>query len=149
MIPSLIVASIAIGLLPPAGAWWAQGLMISVPVATIAFGHRMTAIRFLKTADAIKSRHRSPLIGSLRLTTIFGLAAFVFGASASFVPGIDEHAGLLCLGVTIAMAGCLYLEQGLRSTPRAGKLRMGLSILGGFVAAALILLSDWTVKAFS
>jgi hypothetical protein len=80
----------------------------------------------------------------------------VAGAGLYFVLG--GSAGLLALGAVIAACGTFLLHAGLgfaRAAPSAHSRdrfyfsRIGLYILGGFVAAAMILLSNWVVMALS
>jgi hypothetical protein len=99
------------------------------------------------------------------MAAVFGAVAFALGAALSFIPGLHDRAGVLVLGGIIAAIGAITLVAGLSDVPggqsdalipewddweREGKRstsRLGLSLLGGFVAAGLVLLSNWALLA--
>ena len=83
----------------------------------------------------------------LRLTLLCA-AAFALASGLSFVAVVEDGAGVLALGALVASLGVFYLVQGLRDGDRHDS-RLGLAVLGGFVTAGLIVLSDWAVKALS
>lgn len=76
--------------------------------------------------------------------TPLALLGFVAGAGLSLFLG--DGAGLMALGVLIAVLGAIVLVGGLGDAERNGS-RVGLSILGGFVAAGMILISNWALLA--
>lgn len=143
------------GLLPPTGGWWAQGLTAAAPLALMVFASGIADAMAMLFAWSSKRSVGRQLEGSFYAVIFLGSLAFLGGAGLSFVPGLSEIAGLTTLSAVIAGLGALFLYlagYAVRSgdAPSGVVLfRIGLSLLGGFVAAGLILLADWAVKALS
>lgn len=132
-----LTAALLTGLLAAGPGWLAQGAVAAVPVAMCGL--------VLAALDASSGDWRSA-----RDAAVFfgGLAVFSFAISAglSFVPGLAQGGGLLVWGGLIALFGVGFALLGLSKGNRVST-RVGLTMLGGFVAAGLILVADWGLKA--
>jgi hypothetical protein len=134
--------AVMVGLLPLAGGWWAQGLAAGAPLALLMLA--------MGTATAIYDLSRGTLagrsyfLGAVQIAAVLGVSAFALGAGLSFLPGLAGGAGVLILCGGVALLGAVLLFTGLRDADRSNS-RTGLSMLGGFVAAGLILLSNWVM----
>jgi hypothetical protein len=111
--------------------------MVAAPASTLMLANGIAA--------AIRSKvWRGRLV--IGATLIYALFAFVLGAAIALVAG--DNAGVLGLGALILVAGAAELVAGLRG----GNLelsRAGLATLGGFVAAGLILISNWVATTLA
>ncbi len=77
---------------------------------------------------------------------ILGFAGMFFGPLIGLVPGHAEGSGILVIGLYVLGVGALLVMRGL-SLRDLLLVRAGLTIDGGFVAAALIMLADYLIKA--
>jgi len=130
-----LATALLIGLFAAGPGWLAQGAVAALPFAMF--------VLVLAAIDAAERDWRgffSPVTG---FVTLF---VFVLGAGLSFVPGLAQSGGLLVFGAVIALLGAGLLAEGLRGGNR-DLTRAGLTILGGFVAAGLILIADFAVTA--
>jgi hypothetical protein len=136
-----LVGAVVSGLMPLAGGWWAQGLAAAAPtMALFTFFGAAAALSGGDPAD------RTPLRMAALFIVIAGVVAFVLGAALSFVPGLSTGAGVIALAVIIAVFGAGFLWGGLAGNDSSDA-TLGLTILGGFVSAALIVAADLIVKA--
>lgn len=79
---------------------------------------------------------------------VLGAIGFGLGAAISFIPSLGVGAGLVSLGALVFAAGGMTLLQGLSKGDRMWS-RVGLTILGGFVVAGIVLAADAVVKVLS
>ena len=155
VIGGALVGALAAGLLPLDGSWWSQGLAAAAPVT--AFYAFAGAQQLLTSPNsALRWWHLALLI------PVVGGLMFAIGAGVSFVPGLSTGAGILALGLLVLAVGLSNLWGGLfRSDWRqtylqrdfAGaqryQIQFGLTAVGGFVAAGLIVAADAIVKMLS
>jgi hypothetical protein len=136
-----LVGALVSGLMPLEGGWWAQGLAAAAPtIALFTFFGAAAAMSGGDPAD------RTPLRMAALFIVIAGVVAFVLGAALSFVPGLSTGAGVMALAVIIAVFGAGFLWGGLAGNDNSDA-TLGLTILGGFVSAAMIVAADLVVKA--
>lgn len=131
------VAAIFLAVFASVAGWIAQGAIAFVPVVTVAL---IFAIPVGLTGDWIQA------LGILSGFGAIALVFFAIGAGLYFAPGLSEGAGLFALGALIALLGAVSVRVGLITAHRYFT-RLGLTILGGFVAAGLILGADFGLKA--
>jgi uncharacterized membrane protein len=137
----ILVGSVLAGLAPPT-TWWAQGLAAAMPVF-------LTVVAWA-VFTAIMERD----LGTLRNGSIASLICFAvlfaIASVVSFVPGVKGSAGALCLGAAVLLASALLVKIGADEDDDTAT-RAGLTTLGGFGAAAIILFADlilrWTGAA--
>jgi hypothetical protein len=152
-----VVGSAAFGLLPPLSlgrvpgglsviaahgpVFFAMGVVLAI--GALRRGHPVRACTLFLTMSA-----STALIAYLVYDQLVAT-----GARANRPVVADYSAGILVMMGELALMGVTMLVLGLRPhIPDLVRLRyfhLGLSILGGFVAAALILLSNWAVMALS
>jgi hypothetical protein len=138
-----LIGAFISGLMPLEGGWWAQGLSAALPtLALFSFFGLAGVIAGGDPADA------TPLGAALLFIFIMSGLAFVLGAGLSFVPGLAAGAGVVALAAIIALFGAGFLWYGLAHNDRSDA-ALGLTVLGGFASAALILIADIAVKSFS
>jgi len=159
------IGVIAAGLAPLTGGWWAQGLIAAAPVAMFFLASELASIVRNLLARPI---NRDPPSGGwgLLLAAVAAALAFALGAGLSFAPALRNSAGLAALGALVVFLGAMGVASGLNEaaarTPEANanvektlrnaelsSVRVGLTMLGGFVTAAFILAADFGVKALS
>lgn len=133
---------LAAGFVPLENGWWAEGLVAALPVSA--------ALLFAEIAARVENVFKAPInrqpVGALLTSVlIFGAAAFALGAGLSYVPSIAQGAGLIALGLMVVALGCLSLASGL-DEGETDATRMGLTMLGAFVAAGLIYAADALLK---
>jgi hypothetical protein len=143
-----LLGALAIGVQPPGVAWWEQGLAATTSTAILMFF--MSVGQLLSDLVLYRVRYsllqlEGWLIYTLVNVALLGAFAFIFGAILSFVPGIKD-AGALALALIVAFAGATMLHGGL-SKRKSEAARLGLTILGGFLAGALIIAADAVIKA--
>lgn len=138
-----LAGAIVSGLMPQDGGWWAQGLGAAAP--TLALFSFFGGAAALSGGDPAE---RTPLAAAVLFIVISGAFAFVLGAALSLVPGLATGAGVLALALIIATFGAGFLWGGLINNDRSDAV-LGLTILGGFASAALVLVADFAVKAMS
>lgn len=126
---SALLASLIVGVAPLAAGWWAHGLAAAAPPALVIVGLLIAAGRF-------------ELSDLYLISTIAGVM-FILGAALSLAPIFAESACILALGVLVFFAGVWWITPGDRF-----KTRIGLTILGGFVVAAIVVAADFALKAW-
>lgn len=139
----MLIAALLAGLVPFTEDWWAQGLIAAIPVMTF-----FTLMGFLSAAQMLAAGQRAEARTELRLIVgagapLLGTATFALAALLSLVaPG----AAVWVIACAVAAMGLFLLRSGLaEGDPQEA--RTGLIMLGGFVAAGLILAADAGVKA--
>lgn len=138
-----LIGSLISGLMPQDAIWWSQGLGAAVPtIAIFGFFGAAAAMSGGDPAD------RTPLGMAVAFILIAGAVAFVFGAGLSFVPGVGAGAGVLGLALIVAMFGAGFLWNGLANNDRSDA-ALGLTILGGFASAGLVLAANAALQAMS
>jgi hypothetical protein len=133
----LLAVALLIGLFSAGAGWLAQGAVAAVPVAM--FGFALTAIW------AADGNWRAVRFALAKFGAV-SLVLFAIGAGLSFVPNLAQSAGLFVLSGAVALFGAYFVSDGLSDRNRDFS-RIGLTTLGGFVAAGLILAADFTLKA--
>jgi hypothetical protein len=132
-----LMGSAMAGLVPLSGGWWAQGLIPAVIMFTYCVALTVFTV----------SSKRASLFDGIRATIYFSGLCFSLGAALYFVSGVDRGAGILTFGGIVAVLGAsLSIDGILRS--KHFQARVGLTTVGGFVAAGLILAADALVRAF-
>lgn len=143
----MLAGTVAAALAPPDGGWAAQGWIASIPmISNSVIGGIGAVLIFLgrqEYASARASWQNMP-----KDIIISSVVLFVLAAGLSLIPGFGAGAGIVSFASMIALTGMTGLRIGLKTGNRDA-LRSGLSILGGFVAAGLILISNWAVTAIS
>lgn len=135
-----LVASVAVGLLISSSTWWVQGIAASVPIVILWLA---LAVEFLLGG----SRLWPTLVGCFRDLRRLVVDYFLLAALLSLVPFIGRAAGLFAVAVFVAVYGVDTLRTALREADRDSA-RSGLYMLGGFLAAGLVLLSNLALPAF-
>jgi hypothetical protein len=138
-----LIGALVSGIMPLQGGWWAQGVSAAAPtLALFSFFGGATVLSGGDPAD------KTPIGAAALFILIAGALAFALGAGLSFVPGLGAGAGVIALAVIVALFGAGFLAGGLIKNDR-GDAALGLTILGGFASAGLVLVADLAVKAFS
>lgn len=141
----VLAGSVAAAMLPPAGAWWVQGVMSAAPLALICIplGIANAVLELCVPPSSLAEAWRK-FVTQFQFAAIFGALGFAAGAGLSFLLG--EGAGPMALGAAVAGIGAILLSGGLSDADRDLS-RMGLAMLGGFVAAGMVLISNWALLA--
>lgn len=138
-----LAAALVTGVLPWNGNWWVQGLIAGVPATILVVTNGLLVSTTPYTsAHAAKPRYLFARFCAFGL--MVGIVAFFASAFASFLVG--GYPGVFVLAGLILLYGLLVLSFGLRVGSRAN-CRLGLSIIGGFIAAGVILFLSWPVMA--
>lgn len=117
--------------------------MAAAPVAAVHVAMALVAAAGEVAASGrVSSRFASSLVFAVLITT-FG---FLIGAGFSFL--LTRGAGIAGLASLVMLVGALYLAAGLASGRLFG-LRMGLTVLGGFFTAAMIVAANTIIKALT
>jgi hypothetical protein len=133
-------AAVVVGLMPLGGHWWMQGLAAAAPAALLTL-----SIPAATVIDDARRRRKSETGDAVFLSGVVAVFAFALGAGLAFAPGIGDGAGVAGLALFILLIGLLLSVIGLREGERL-LARWGLVTLGGFVAAALILLANAALR---
>jgi hypothetical protein len=81
-----------------------------------------------------------------------GAVCFCLAAVISFAPMVGRASGVVTLGVYVIGVGLLYLTRGLgqeRSFLTVLYIRLGLTILGGFLGAIAIFALSFVIRALN
>lgn len=153
--PALLLGALAAGAAMSAGGWLAQGLAAALPILFFQFftavAHAVEAVVFalIRSPNLDKAMRQvtEPAIAG----SLFGSVGFALGACLSLVPSIERAAGVLALAGLVGMWGLLLAWAGLSRKAGDGfqdlmATRLGLTILGGFVAAGIIVAVDVVVR---
>lgn len=125
-----LAGSLAAGVAPENKSWWIQGLMGAAAPALVIF------------AAAIANKFD---LESLSYPLIIGAMCFVLTALLSLAPALASTAAIASVGLVVMLAGVAILITGLVTGERhAG--RMGLTVLGGFITAGMVLAADYALK---
>lgn len=142
-----IVGVFAVAVVPLDGQWWTQGLMAAMPVAFALLASEAA----MHVANALKAPiNRTPVGAFYMLPYVIGLGGVAFGLAwgLSLLAPLSDASGLVALSVMVIALGGLALSSGLSEGERASA-RMGLTMLGAFIAAGLIVGADALVKILS
>tara|TARA_R110000823_G_scaffold112771_1_gene234656 strand:- start:120 stop:995 length:876 start_codon:yes stop_codon:yes gene_type:complete len=160
-----LIGCLAAGMIAPKGGWWAQGLIAAWPLSMIWFGQASANIvghEFARTfAGFERGKPLSYTLGYVAAGSALALGSagkdllivvppyfiigFVLGAALSFVPVIGAGAGVAALAVFAITAGIHFLRVGARQDQRY-MTRLGLTMLGGYAAAAVVYGIDIVLK---
>lgn len=141
-----LLGAIVAGLTPIDGDWAVQGFTAAAPLLSsfLLFAPTFALLAFLIPAA------RSQLLATagfvLRFGVVLATLAFVLGAAVSF--GLRSGAGLATLAVLIFWFASFLIRFGLwrQSAP---DVRAGLTMIGGFLTAGLIVAADLIIKLIS
>lgn len=153
-----LLGALAAGAPMSAGGWLAQGLAAALPIlffqcftaAAHAIEGAIFALMRSPNAEEAMRQATEPLpIGAL----LCGVG-FALGACLSFIPSLDSAGGVLALACLVGLWGLLLAWAGLSHESRTTDdriqdlmtARSGLTILGGFVAAGIIVAADFVVR---
>lgn len=160
-----LIGCLAAGTIAPGGGWWAQGLIAAWPLSMFWFGQasaNIVGFEFSRTfAGFERGKQFSYEIGYVAAGSAIALGragrdllivvppyfvfGFVLGAALSFVPVIGDGAGVAALALFAIIAGVHFLRIGMRQGERY-MTRLGLTILGGYAAAAAVYGIDLVLK---
>lgn len=160
-----LVGCLAAGMISPEGSWWAQGLIAAWPLSMFWFGQASANIvghEFARTfAGFERGRGLSYTLGYVVAGSVIALGSaardllivvppyfiigFILGAALSFVPVIGDGAGVAALAIFAIIAGIHFLRIGRRQNQRY-MIRLGLTMLGGYAAAAFVYGIDIVLK---
>lgn len=160
-----LIGCLAAGMISPKGGWWAQGLIAAWPLSMFWFGQASANIvghEFTRTfAGFERGKGFSYTLGYVAAGAAIALGragrdllivvppyfviGFVLGAVFSFVPVIGEGAGVAALAVFAIITGIHFLRIG-RSQNQRYMTRLGLTMLGGYAAAAIVYSIDIVLK---
>lgn len=134
------------GLIPLDAGWWAQGLAAAAPwIVVFAMGGAVTLL--LLALGLIHGDVRDALFSFAMGAEVAGVA-FALGAALSFVPALSLGAGLIASALALTAIGLFFLLGGLNRGDRQSA-RLGLTLLGGFAAAAMIVVADLVARALT
>lgn len=125
-IVAAIFTSLAIGLMPIDGGWGVQAAIAALPVAVFMLFSMIDSFEISVVS-----------VGIIMTALVAGIAS-----ALTFAPGLQQGAGIVTLGSVVIAMGIFALTLG----DRAG-MRLGLLVLGGFLAAGLIFAASMTVGA--
>lgn len=160
-----LIGCLAAGTISPSGGWWAQGLIAAWPLSMFWFGQAAANIvehEFARTfAGFERGRGFSYALGYVGAGSAIALGragrdllivvppyfviGFALGAALSFVPMIGDGAGVAALAVFAIIAGAHFLRIGVSQGQRY-LTRLGLTMLGGYAAAAIVYGIDVVLK---
>ncbi len=148
-----LIGAIGAGVAISMGGWLAQSLAAAIPVTMV-----WAAIFLADALDNFAAGDTHFAISALEQAAswvpVASIALGAVGGALSFIPGAADVGGLLALSGGLFVLGASMTWEGLMryrnlwwtgSDPFTA--RIGLTILGGFVGAGLILLADTAVKA--
>lgn len=140
-----LLVSLLFGLAPSIPAWWFQGFVAAIMVLTIWLTFGVAA------ALGPAGKDEPVQVGAgIAMASFCAALTFVIAAGLAFVPQVGSGAAVMAFGLFIAAFGLLFIWIAFRSSEdNLQTFRMGFGIFGGFVAAALVLIADGVVKAFS
>jgi hypothetical protein len=142
----VVLGSLGAGLVPLDGSSKFQGLIAFLPIAGAFF-----AIGLAATAEAVIQRKwkdaafifcTAPLASGGYTLIGLGCVALL----TWFVPSSKDYAAFVVLAVFIAVMGLAAVLTGLLENSIADA-RVGLTMLGGFVTATLVVIADWAIRA--
>ncbi|MEZ5955899.1 MAG: hypothetical protein R3C27_01620 [Hyphomonadaceae bacterium] len=160
-----LVGAIVAGLAPLTGGWWVQGLAAAAPIAGLFAGGAaagFAASLFKAKKPPQTAQQRQSQRQALRLLFSVPVWLFVIAAGLSFAPGLSSGAGAITLAAGIFLIGAISIALGVfaevmeRQRPSAsgpgmvrGAYRFGLTLIGGFVVAGLILAADTFLRSMA
>jgi hypothetical protein len=139
-----IMGVVAAAVVPLDGRWWTQGLMAALPIGAALLFYEVT-IHATNLFKAPINRDPFGALFMLPYVAAFCALSFALGAGLSFAPALRDGAGIIALGIMVFAMGCFSLANGLSLGERNDS-RMGLTMLGAFVAAGFILGADALLK---
>lgn len=140
-----LVASLIVGLAPSNPAWWFQGAVAATMVVTVWFTFGVAAALGPAGKD-----DKVEVVAGIIFASFCAAVTFAVAAGLALVSQVGAAAAVTAFGLFIAAFGVLFIWIALRGgEDSVDTFRMGLGIFGGFVAAALVLIADAVVKAFS
>lgn len=154
-VPGIVLGALAAGAAISVGDWLGQGLAAALPILFFqcftAVGHAIVAIVFtLMRSPNLKEAMRQ-VTAPLLIGALFAGVGFALGACLSFAPGLDKAGGVIALAGVVGMWGLTLAWAGLSciTGDRIQDLlnaRSGLTMLGGFVVAGVIVAIDVAVR---
>lgn len=145
--PLVAAGAVAAGLAPLHGGWLVQGVAAAAVLGLMGLGIGVSgAVDSLADGDPAEALSDTPR--SLVRAAGFAVMGFALGALLSLVPVLASGASVAAVGAFVIFMGVVVLLGGL-SDNDASDARFGLTMLGGFLAAGLIVAADAVVKAFA
>lgn len=144
-----LLGAVLAGIVPSDGGWWAQGLRAAAPVASFLSLWGLTiAVRQINRGNAEETGPSIIFYLYFFLSTfVYAGISFALAAGLSSWPDLAAGAGVIALGWVIAVLGIWFLSLGLSGDGDRYQTRVGLTILGGFIAAGMTLAADFGLKA--
>lgn len=139
MTAGVLLGSIAAGLVPVSSNWWIQGSIAALPLVALELGKTFddVVIEFGKS----QPQPMNDISRGASSTAFVGFVAFMAGAAASFLPGLGTGAGVLVVAGSVLTSGVGKVYEGVQQD-NSVQARIGLMTMGGFIAAAIVLLAD-------
>jgi len=136
----MILGAVVAGLVPSSSGWQFQFWGTFAPMMAITFTVTMPSVEFhSKGLTALRERISLWSSQSFFLALVSALLQYAL----SFSPILSENRGLVALGILVFGLGLLMAMAVFDGDHRfAADGRVGLSILGGFAAAGLLLLGN-------
>jgi hypothetical protein len=140
-----LIGALVAGLAPAETTWLSQGMSAAAPIAFLSLGY------YLWTCTLTPDTKLWEWLACFGVAFATGAVLFALAAALSLAPGMERAAGLTLLGAAVIFLGLREFKRRPagdvtdESMLTTGK--FGLTILGGFMAAALILLSNAVVSA--
>jgi len=136
-----LAGAVAASLLPLDGGWWVQGLAAALPIALVSGA----------IAATLSGDEWYPGVSMLAIVAGFAAlaaVAFACGAALALQTALGFGAGLLALGGVLMVVGAGFALMGFRDADTVHGM-VGVTLLGGFVTAGLILAADAAIKMLS
>jgi hypothetical protein len=134
---AVLAVALCLGLFATGSGWVTQGIVAAAPFAAVMFLSALVHAAWGRWAEVRESA---------RIFTGSSIMLFAFAAGLSFVPGLASSAGVFTIGGVVMTMGLVTATAGLAFGNRIYS-RVGLTVLGGFATAGLILAADWSLKA--
>lgn len=128
-----LTGALIAGTIPTDAAWWMQALMATAPIAV--------GFAFYLVAEWEWSA--SIWLGGALVTAAFLIFSMITCAALP----LGNGEGIVCLAALVFFAGVSFTHGGVANS-NLFDARMGLTILGGFFAAALIIAADAALRAW-
>jgi hypothetical protein len=145
-----LAGALNVGIIPLYSGWYAQARIAAFAVGTIAIGAVLVDLNAEEAADETGKSEFLRMAREALTCIAMGAAAFGVAAALSLYPPLAQAAGVVTLAAFVFLLGVLFLSDGLLRPNRVsavGKVRMGLTMLGGFATAVLIVLADMVLRA--
>lgn len=139
-----LVGSVVAGLFPLNASWWAQGAAAGLPILCAVF---VIGVSYMlrELPAGIGRAFGDNIPPASAIGAIGGTIAFVAAVIVGLLPVLSQGAGVVGLAIVIFGAGVASVFWG-AARKHAFTVRVGFTVLGGFIAAAIILAADQALK---